>query len=120
MKENIYITQKNLEQKNSKLISAKEPVKMKSTFRNVNLNQNTNNPFLNIKGLLNATQNYKKISLDKKDKKENKENKTFYLNTEMNKNRLDMKDLKIYKEVKSISKNKKKRTIRRKMEKIKY
>ena len=111
-------TQKNLEQKNSKLISAKEPVKMKSTFRNVNLNQNTNNPFLNIKGLLNATQNYKKISLDKKDKKENKENKTFYLNTEMNKNRLDMKDLKIYKEVKSISKNKKKELLEEKWKRL--
>ena len=110
-------TQKYLEQKNTKLISAKEPLKIKSTFRNVNLhlNQNLNNPFMNIKGILNSTQNYRKISLDKK---ENKENKTFYLNTETDKNRLDMKDLKIYKEIKSTSKNKKKELLEEKWKRL--
>ena len=110
-------TQKILEQKNTKLISAKEPLKIKSTFKNVNLNlnQNFNNPFMNIKGILNGTQNYKKISLDRK---ENKENKTFYLNIETNKNRLDIKDLKTDKEIKSISKNKKKELLEEKWKRL--
>ena len=98
---------KYLEQKNAKMVSAKEPMKIKSTFKalNLNLNQYTNNPTQQIKGFLNGIQNYKRLSRDRKDK-ENKENYP-YLNTDTNKNRLDMKDYKLFKEIKSISKNKK-------------
>ena len=110
-------TQKNLDQKNTKLISAKEPLKVKSTFKNVNLNlkQNINNPFLNKKVVIYGIPNCNKISLDKKD---NKEYKTFYLNIETNKNRLDIKDLKTDKEIKSISKNKKKNIFEEKWKRL--
>ena len=100
-------TLKYLEQKNNKLVSAKEPLKIKSNFKN-NLNININpystnpNPSQQTKGLLNSIHNYKKISLDKKERNNN----NHYLNTE-NKKKLEIKDYKTYKEVTN-SKNRKK------------
>ena len=100
-------TLKYIEQKNNKLVSAKEPLKIKSTFKNlnINLNQFTHYPSQQIKGIFNDVQNYKKIILDKN--KENKDINNHYLNTEVNKNKSDLKDFKIFKDIKSISKNKK-------------
>ena len=106
----------NLDQKKAKLISAKEPLKVKSTFRNINLNIKQNiNPFLNKNGILNESQNYKKKNLDKK---EIQENKTFYLNTDTNKKKLDIKDFQINKDVKSINKNKKRELLEEKWKRL--
>ena len=103
-------TLKNLDKNNNildKLIIPKEPVKLKTTLKSLNLNQYSNNTNQQIKGLLNSIQNYKKISMDKKDK-ENKENNNFYLNTDMNNNiKFDLKDSKNYKQINTISKIKK-------------
>ena len=99
-------TTKYLDTKNSKLISAKEYLKIKFNFKNINLNINqySANPSLQIKGLLNGI-NYKKINEDKKEKNNN-HNNNLYLNTE-NKKKLDFKDYKTYKEILN-NKNKKK------------
>ena len=90
-----------------KLVSAKKNLKIKSNYKTININQYTHNPSQKIKNIINQLKNHKKTSLDKKDKEKNN---TFFntLNTEMNKNRLDSKENKIYKKIKTASKNKKK------------
>ena len=77
-------TLKYLDHKNTKIVSAKEPLKIKSTFKSLNSNKPIEEPKKEL-----FSGNYKKLSLEKKD---NKINRNEYINTNINKFSIDVKD----------------------------
>ena len=96
-------TLKYLDNKNAKIVSAKEPLKIRSTFKNLNSNKVLEE---NLKDLLTGIEN--KVSIEKKDKNLNNNR---YINNNDNKITLDIKDTKTFKELKSNSKNKQKENL---------
>ena len=93
-------TLKYLDHKNAKIVSAKEPLKIKSTFKSLNSNKPIEEPKKEL-----FSGNYKKLSLEKKD---NKIIHNEYINTNINKFSIDVKDIKTFKDLKLNSKNKQK------------